>query len=213
MKLAIPLRSAAAALALAAATLPAAAQSVFTFNATDVAKFGPSPYGTVTLTQNGANVDFSVVLRGDMNFLTTGGHNVFAFNAADVVIGDIVNIHDAGTQTFKAIVPGIDPPFGSFGFGIVCNTGCSPGGSAGGYADPLTFSVNNAVINDFLGSKSSGGSLGAYFAADVLITSGDNKGATGAVGVTTAVPEPETYALMLAGLAIMGFIAKRRRPD
>jgi len=30
--------------------------------------------------------------------------------------------------------------------------------------------------------------------------------------ITTAVPEPETYALMLAGLGMMGFMAKRRRP-
>jgi hypothetical protein len=27
----------------------------------------------------------------------------------------------------------------------------------------------------------------------------------------TAVPEPETYALMLAGLGLMGFVVRRRR--
>ncbi len=33
----------------------------------------------------------------------------------------------------------------------------------------------------------------------------------GVVEITTAVPEPETYALMLAGLGVIGGIARRRR--
>ena len=32
-----------------------------------------------------------------------------------------------------------------------------------------------------------------------------------AQGMTTAVPEPETYAMLLAGLGLMGFVARRRR--
>jgi hypothetical protein len=35
---------------------------------------------------------------------------------------------------------------------------------------------------------------------------------TGAISVT-AVPEPETYAMMLAGLGALGFLARRRRND
>jgi hypothetical protein len=34
---------------------------------------------------------------------------------------------------------------------------------------------------------------------------------TSQVNVTSPIPEPETYALMLAGLGVMGFLAKRRR--
>lgn len=42
-------------------------------------------------------------------------------------------------------------------------------------------------------------------------TSDSYGGSLDAVSVTTAVPEPETYALMLAGLGVMGFVARRRK--
>jgi hypothetical protein len=43
-------------------------------------------------------------------------------------------------------------------------------------------------------------------------TSDSYGGSLDAVSLTSAVPEPETYALMLAGLGAVGFIARRRRP-
>ncbi len=43
------------------------------------------------------------------------------------------------------------------------------------------------------------------------LTGGLNAFAIDSIKVTSPVPEPETYALLLAGLGVMGFIARRRR--
>ena len=52
---------------------------------------------------------------------------------------------------------------------------------------------------------------GSYYLAVGGLTNGTQGGIyTGAISVT-AVPEPETYAMMLAGLGALGFLARRRR--
>jgi hypothetical protein len=52
----------------------------------------------------------------------------------------------------------------------------------------------------------SGLAAGDYF----LTYAGVGTGSYGGVLEVTAVPEPETYALMLAGLGVVGFMAARR---
>ncbi len=54
-------------------------------------------------------------------------------------------------------------------------------------------------------------SNGAYCACDVIQINGGATGAIGSTTVMTPVPEPETYALMLAGLGAMGFVTRRRK--
>jgi hypothetical protein len=212
MNLKLSIAAALAATTMAAVALPASAAIVYSLDTTNVGAFGAGPYGSVTLTQNGTGVDFKIDLASGFNFVTTGNpnsHAVFAFNATGVSAGDISNIADAsGLQTFSVVQPGNDSPFGSFTFGILCATGCSNGGSNGGYVDPLTFTVANSVLTDF--ASTSTGGTGAYFSADVI--TGSATGAVGATSFMTAVPEPSSWALMLAGLGAIGLGARGRKP-
>ena len=45
----------------------------------------------------------------------------------------------------------------------------------------------------------------------IHFTGWSTKGATYSGLMTSAVPEPETYGMMLAGLGLMGFVARRRK--
>jgi len=54
-------------------------------------------------------------------------------------------------------------------------------------------------------------SAGSYILQIVGTNAGANSFYGGSVSAVTAVPEPESYAMMLAGLGAIGFIAGRRR--
>jgi len=170
---------------------------------------GPAPYGTVTLTQNGTSVDFVVDLAGANAWAKTGAADFqeFKFNGTGVAVGDI-----SVTQTFAGqTLAGQTGTFngdgtGDFLFGIACTT-CGNGNT--GITSNIVFSVANATIADLTVANN----LGNLFVADIFSASTGN---TGPVDVTaggppTSVPEPETYAMLLAGLGLMGFVARRRR--
>ena len=78
----------------------------------------------------------------------------------------------------------------------------NPGPLTGGNNDfdkPFTYSLSNLAAGNYTLSFSKGaGLLNSVKIDDVVLT---------------AVPEPETYALMLGGLGIVAWVARRRRPD
>ena len=86
--------------------------------------------------------------------------------------------------------------------------------------DGILFNADDTVLGT---SVSPGGnslalswgasSSGNYYLAVGGVSNGSQGGIyNGAISVT-AVPEPETYAMMLAGLGALGFLARRRRND
>ncbi len=97
--------------------------------------------------------------------------------------------------------------------GLSANVGCSTGGTPGACfsaSTPLSLTNNMTWTIDFTGSNLS--FTAPHLKVQFLTTLNDSK-ATGDVLSQNipAVPEPETYAMLLAGLGMMGAIARRRR--
>ena len=67
---------------------------------------------------------------------------------------------------------------------------------------------DNTVQHFTYGSGPTAGAFN-FWINDVSIVAGRSAAVTGSI-VTTAVPEPDTYAMMLAGLGLLGYIARHR---
>jgi len=103
----------------------------------------------------------------------------------------------AGTLYGSAVSLDVPPMLGLEGFGVVLQD--------------ASFTVLGSDSMPSDGFTFSGLSAGTYALTFVGQATGTAGGSYGGSIYAATVPEPETYALMLGGLAAIGFLARRRR--
>lgn len=191
--------------------------------------FPSGPYGTVSLTQDGSNVDVVVTPASGMGIVDTGSHQAFDFYLSIPPVTSPItitglptgwtaeNTPTTGPNAGKTSAGSISNAFaGTFNFALDCNTTAC--GNGGGHPDKtgVSFTVDNVVVSDF--TKTPDGAY--YFAADVctLVNSdGACSGSTGPVAGNTpgtpgtSVPEPLTLSVFGAGLAGAAALRRRKR--
>ena len=165
---------------------------------------GPAPYGSVTLTQDGGDVDVLVDLFDSNYFVKTGSvdFQAFKFNGTDITLADIV---------VDPHVPALQPATGNFNgemqdlrprhqLSLVLGAE-RPASST--RTSPSEF--DSATIADLTVPNS----LGFVFVADIISGATGNTGPVAAGG--TPVPEPGTLLLArLRGLVSVGAWSRRR---
>jgi hypothetical protein len=188
-------------IAIAVSSAPFARAISFDFTSDHVTGgAGTPPFGTVTLTQNGANVDFNVTLAAGYQFVLTGSADsqYFKFNGAPSV-ASITNITQNNP---KGTLFGDTGPFngdgtGNFSFGITSALGNGAGPSA--FAGPIVFTVTGATIADLTQPNN----LDQLFVADILAPNGN----TGPVDAS--IPDGGATVMLLG--AALGALGMARR--
>ncbi|WP_295992342.1 PEP-CTERM sorting domain-containing protein [Rugamonas sp.] len=82
---------------------------------------------------------------------------------------------------------------------------------AGGTVGAIGTTDQTHLVSPYTFTFTALGANTTLFFKDTSINSNNTDGIVDSVAVTAAVPEPETYAMLLGGLGLVGFMARRRR--
>jgi hypothetical protein len=158
---------------------------------------GTTPFGTVTVTQDGSDLDFLVKLNGIYKFQKSTAFDAFAFGFTDGPV-TVVNLTSGFTSD---PIPTKQDGFGLFAQGIKADaTG----------AQQLSFKVLNDQLGNITVSTNPPGDTIVAFAADIQGWE-DHTGNVGGGNVTPGVPEPATWGMLLLGFVGLGFAFRQRR--
>jgi hypothetical protein len=173
-------------------------------------------FGTVTLTQSGTSVNFSVVLTSGNRFVETGagGDALFLFNdtlSGSTVTNPVATLNGVDTSLALSgstnLAPVMADGTGTFTATVQCTTASDCNGASTPNINDLHFTVTSATIAQLLTPNANGN----FFVADILCGQTGCGGLTGPVDVSV-VPAPIVGA-GLPGLVMAcgGLIALGRR--
>jgi hypothetical protein len=200
--------------------VPSAKADIFNLTSCHIGTGCPADgtiFGTVTLVQDGASVDFTVSLNSGNRFVETGagGDALFVFN--DALAGSTITTIATSPTTPAGGLSGFTnlPPVHADGTGdwtavVECTTASDCNGGSAPTMNSLTFKVTNATLAQLEITNANGN----FFTADILCgpTVTGCAGQTGPVDAHTApsVPEPSTLVLVTSGLCAVGVWGRKK---